>query len=80
MTELSVDQLYAGGFAAGDVCEYNGILSIGRRVTVVEWTPEKWWGEEYSDNFITGMVPIYSELFPETKFWWACPHQLKIIS
>lgn len=76
-TEIAIKE-YAGGFVPGDVCKYNGVLPIGRTVSVVKWEPEKW-SDEGCDGCFTfrkGLVPVFSQKFPETKFWWVSPIQL----
>ena len=70
---------YSGGFKPGDTCKYTGILDIEGIVSVVKWDPEKWWGEKSLDNFKHGMVPVHSEIYPDVRYWWVAPHQLKIV-
>lgn len=69
---------YAGVFAPGERLVYCGPLPIAGAVTVVTWDPIKWQEAGYvgSYGFRNGLVPVYSEKFPRTAFWWASPGQL----
>ena len=66
----------------GNVLTYHGPLPIDGEVTVVEWEPEKWKEEGLVGNyrFRPGLIPVFSNKFPETKFWWVHPNQLKPVS
>lgn len=69
---------YAGGFNVGDICTYSGCLAIDGKVQVIEWVPHKWKNEGCVGDFRfrRGLVPVYSALFPETRYWWVHPCQL----
>ena len=60
-------------FKPFDVYEYRGPLPIDGIVVVVEWSPDRCVGNY---EFREGLVPVYSDKFPATRFWWAAPCQL----
>lgn len=70
---------YAGDFSAGDKAVYFGSLCIDGPVTVVTWEPDKWLYQGCVGDYHLrhGLVPVYSERYPGTRFWWVHPCQLK---
>jgi len=63
----------------GNTYRYDGILPIGDEVMVVKWDPIKWMSEGFTEGPVTrrpGMVPVYSDVFPDTALWWVAPHSL----
>lgn len=69
---------YADSFYPGDELFYNGPLPIDGKVVVVKWEPSKWIKEGCIGDyrFRPGLIPVYSEKFPKTKFWWVSKFQV----